>query len=150
MKPVSMTTVEWDLIKSKLDDLAEGQKQVNNSLKVLHECVDDSKDQIKDLKDSVDDMQQMILNMVPNGDIFQHRFDHVEIADTRGLKRVGRIKAVEVAVAGGLALLAAAFIFYLKFGAKQLDTGFLKSLGSNEVAIIAARPEVKNKETVVE
>lgn len=146
MKPVSMTTVEWDLIKAKLDDLTEGQKQVNNSLKVLHECVDDSKDQIRDLKDSVDDMHQMILNMVPNGDIFQHRFDHVEIADTRGLKRVGKVKAVEVAVAGALALVAVAFVFYLKFGVKSIDTGFMKNLGLSDAAVVAARPEVKIKD----
>jgi len=143
---INMTSVEWDLIKGKLSELTAGQIEVARALKELHECVDDSKDQIRDLKDSVDDMQQMILSMVPNGDIFQHRFDHVEIADTRGLKRVGKVKAVEVAVAGALALVAAAFVFYLKFGVKSIDTGFMKNLGLSDAAVVATRPEVKIKD----
>lgn len=141
-----MTAVEWDLIKTRLEDLAAGQAQVATALKELHECVDDSKDQIKDVKDSVDDIHQMILSMVPNGDLFQHRFDHIEIADTRGLKRVGKVKAVEVAVAGALALVAAAFVFYLKFGAKSVDTNLMKNLGLSDAVVVATRPEVKIKD----
>ena len=135
-----MTKVEWDLIKGRLSELAGGQQEVAKALKELHDCIDDSKNQIKNLTDSVDDIHKMILSMVPNGDLFQHKFDHIEIADHRGLKKVGQAKAVEVMVAGGLAILALALIFYFKFGMRNLPE-VPKDLGALSPVVIATRPE---------
>lgn len=110
---MGMSHAEWGLVKSCLTEILHGQKNLQAAIKSLEESTQLADHKITGIKNSVDETRKMIIDMVPEGNLFEHRLDHVHLQDKRHLVKIGRAKMVEYTIGAALGIMGTALFYYV-------------------------------------